>query len=91
MTPHAKVYMKHFNIGEQDIVTCECCGKSGRIDNGGYDVHHINGRGKGKNIIENLALLCRKCHNLAHTKLSKTEMQYIHNNFLAGNHKQFVK
>ena len=91
MTPHAKIYLKHFDYGEQDLIICECCGRSGRIDNGGFDIHHINGRGRGKNVIENLMCCCRKCHTIAHSKLSKVEVQYIHNNFLSGNRKQFMK
>lgn len=46
MKPHIKVYMKHFDLGEQDLCACEVCTKMGRIDNGGFDIHHIWGRGK---------------------------------------------
>ena len=91
MQKHTKIYLKYFEYGEQSIITCEACGKQGRADFGGFDIHHINGRGRGKDTIENLACLCRKCHTLAHTKLSKGDVQYIHNNYLAGNRKKFMK
>lgn len=80
------MYMKYFDYAKQDIIFCEACGRVA------VDIHHIEGRGKGKDVIENLMALCRRCHSLAHEeKLSKSDLQYIHNNFLAGNRKQFVK
>ena len=92
MTPHAKVYFRYFDIGEQDLVTCECCRKQGRADGEGFDIHHIFGRGPGKDVIKNLMCLCRKHHDMAHAgKLPKSELQLIHNYFLQGTRKQFVK
>jgi len=86
MTPHAKVYFRYFDIGEQDVIPCECCGSPA------VDIHHIQGRGKGKDVIKNLAALCRKHHEMCHNeKLPKDEMQLIHNYFLQGTRKQFVK
>ena len=92
MTPHVKIYMKFFDLGEQDIITCEGCLKQGRIDGQSFDIHHIQGRiGKESNAIRNLMALCRKCHDKAHnSKISKSELQYIHNCFLVGNRKQFI-
>jgi 5-methylcytosine-specific restriction endonuclease McrA len=79
--------MNYFGYGEQDVILCEACGRPA------VDIHHINGRvGEDANKIENLMALCRKCHTKAHEgKLSKGELQYIHNNFLLGNRKQFIK
>jgi len=92
MQKHTRIYMKYFDYGEQDVICCEACLHPGRIDGQGFDLHHINGRGKGKDVIENLILLCRKCHTKAHEgKLSKSELQYIHNNFLQGNRIKFIK
>jgi len=92
MKKHIKVYFNHFDIGEQDLVTCECCQKEGRADGQGFDIHHINGRGKGKDIIENLMCLCRKHHSMAHeSKLGKNELQLIHNYFMQGTRRVFVK
>lgn len=86
MQPYIKVYLKHFNYGEQDFIPCECCSKKAQ------DIHHILGRGKGKDVINNLMALCRKCHTMAHDeKLSKSDLQYIHNSFLAGKIKPFLK
>lgn len=92
MQQYIKNYLKYFDLGEQELLTCEACGRQGRVDNSGFDIHHINGRGTGKNCIDNLICLCRRCHSLCHDgKLSKGEMEYIHNNYLLGNKKQFVK
>jgi len=86
MTEHCKVYMKHFDYGEQDIIPCEACGSQA------VDIHHINGRSsKDKNNIKNLMALCRKHHTMAHESIPKSEMQLIHNFFLAGRRKQFLK
>jgi len=63
MKKHTKIYTKHFKIGEQDTPLCEMCGSPA------VDVHHIEPRGMGgsktKDYIENLAGLCRSCHNKA--------------------------
>ncbi len=90
MTPHARVYMKHFDLGEQSLITCEGCLKQGRIDGDGFDIHHINGRGKDKNVINNLMCLCRKCHARVHNGITKSEVQLIHNYFLMGDRKRFL-
>ena len=76
MTRHCKVYFDYFGYGEQDFVPCEVCG--GRSQ----DIHHINGRGNGKDVIENLMGLCRKCHRAAHG-LEKT---YLHKDVLFAIH-----
>ena len=72
MKAHTKIYMNYFGYGEQDTILCEVCGV------GAVDIHHINGRGKGKDVIENLIAVCRKCHNAAHG-LEKT---YLHKDVL---------
>jgi len=87
MQRHTKIYLKYFDYGEQDVILCECCHVKA------VDIHHIQGRlGSQANTIKNLMALCRKCHDKAHEeKLSKSDLQYIHNNVLANNSKQFVK
>jgi hypothetical protein len=94
MQEHVKVYMKHFDIGETDTWYCEACMKEFPINNG-LNIHHINGRGPGKNVIKNLMCLCiEKCHVRAHGgihSLSKGEFQYMHNKFLLGNRKPLLK
>jgi len=91
MTKHCKIYMKYFDIGEQDIWQCEACTKQDYIQN--LQIHHIYGRGKDKDVIENLMCLCVKHHSMAHASkqyISKAEFQYIHHCFLAGNRKKFI-
>jgi len=66
MQKHTKIYMQHFGYAEQDFIKCEVDGCYKRA----VDIHHIEARGMGgtsidKNYIENLAALCRKCHNKA--------------------------
>ena len=92
MQPHVKIYLNHFNIGEQENVTCEACLREGRADLGGFDIHHINGRGKGKDMIDNLMCLCRRCHTNVHKgELNKGDCALIHNYFLSGKRIKFVK
>ena len=73
MTRHCKIYFKHFDYGEQDVIPCEICGRRA------VDIHHIHGRGRGKDVIENLMALCRICHRKAHEKLRPDVVQAIHN------------
>ena len=76
MTRHVRIYTDYFGYGEQDVILCEVCGQRA------VDIHHIDGRGKGKDVIENLMALCRKCHNAAHG-LEKT---YLHRDVLFAIH-----
>jgi len=80
MQPHTKVYMRHFKFGETDFIPCEICTSRAR------DIHHINGRGKGKNVIENLIALCRRHHEDCHNEvINKEQAQTIHNITLRTN------
>lgn len=60
MKKHTKIYLKHFDYGEQDYIPCEVCGSRA------VDIHHIDCRGMGggktKDTIENLMAVCRSCH-----------------------------
>lgn len=88
MNKHVKIYMSHFDFVYQEEIPCEACGSPA------VDVHHINGRGKGKDVIGNLMALCRKCHDRATTSknyVPPAQMQYIHNYYLTGRRKQFLK
>ena len=92
MTKHCKVYMDYFDLGEQDNWQCEACAKPDHIQNLG--IHHIYGRGEGKDVITNLMCLCQKCHKRAHGGIhpvSKSEFQLIHGYFLSGSRKSFLK
>lgn len=81
MTRHVRIYMDYFGYGEQDIILCEVCGQRA------VDIHHIDGRGKGKDVISNLIALCRKCHNAAHG-LEKT---YLHKDVIHKIHEKVYK
>ena len=80
MTKHCKIYFDYFGYGIDDVIPCEICGKRA------VDIHHIDGRGKDKNVIGNLMALCRDHHNAAHgigkTYLHKDMIQVIHNKYL---------
>jgi hypothetical protein len=84
---YKQTYLKYFRYGEQDIVPCEIC------QSPAVDIHHIWGRGKDKDVIENLMAVCRKCHVRIHDKemFRKEELQLIHNYKLSGHPKIFVK
>jgi len=75
MLKYKKIYLDYFDYIEEYIPCEKCWGKS-------VDIHHINGRGNGKDVIDNLMALCRVCHIEAHSTISKKEMQEIHNKFL---------
>lgn len=85
MTPHAKIYMQHFDYVVQEEIMCEACG------NPAVDIHHIFGRGEGRDVITNLMALCRKHHDMAHKNVTKSEMQMIHNYFMMGERRRFLK
>jgi 5-methylcytosine-specific restriction endonuclease McrA len=68
-------YMKHHDIGEQDIVLCKVCGAMSQ------DLHHIKFRSRnGNDEPSNLIPLCRPCHNLAHSRALTEEELYERNN-----------
>ena len=58
--------MEFFGYGEQDYIMCESCYRNRAVD-----VHHLDNRAMGGvankrlDVIENLAGLCRECHNKA--------------------------
>ena len=60
MKTHTKIYMKHFQYGEQDFIPSEVSGRAAQ------DVHHLDGRGPGMDVIENLIALTREEHEWAH-------------------------
>lgn len=76
--------MNYFDLKTENEVVCEACLSPAN------DIHHIHGRGKGKDVINNLMALCRKHHNAAHSTIPKDEMQLIHNYFLQGKRKRFL-
>lgn len=83
MVNHVKIYLDYFDLGEQDLICCEVCLKQSRVDGSGMDIHHVKGRGKGKDVIENLMCLCRRCHDEAHaSKYTKDQLQLMHNYYL---------
>ena len=84
MQKYIKIYLDHFDYKTESEVMCEACGSQA------VDIHHIDGRGKEKDVIKNLMALCRKHHTMAHEKIPKSEMQLIHNYFLQGTRKRFL-
>jgi 5-methylcytosine-specific restriction endonuclease McrA len=59
---HTKVYLNAFGYSTADFIACEACGKKA------VDVHHLNGRGPGKDVPENLMALCLDCHDKIHSR-----------------------
>jgi hypothetical protein len=88
MTPHCKIYMNYFDFKTESEVVCEACLSPAN------DIHHIHGRGEGKDVIGNLMALCRKCHDRCTTSknyVTPDEIQLIHNYFLQGTRKVFLR
>jgi len=81
MTNHCALYFKHFGYGIDDVVLCENCGKRAQ------DIHHIHGRGKRKNVIDNLMALCRDCHKAAHGERNT----YLHPDVMQAKHNEYLK
>lgn len=80
MQKHTKIYMKFFGYQIPEDVPCEFCNYPA------VDIHHIHGRGKNMDAIENLMALCRTCHTRAHNELvGKDELQAIHDRFMEKN------
>ena len=77
---HTRVYMEYFGYQIPEDIPCEITGEPA------VDVHHINGRGPGKDVIENLMALNREKHVDCHMeRMKKSETQEIHNEFLKRN------
>lgn len=65
MKSYTRIYLNFFDLGMDDQVNCEVCGKGGNL-NSGFDLHHIRARSTHKeleNELTNLILLCRQCHS----------------------------
>lgn len=68
---------------ENDEIYCEACHR----DAEGFFC--IN---KSGTTAKDFICLCRRCHTMAHNEeISKSELEYIHNNFLQGRRKRFMK
>ena len=87
MKKHVKIYLKHFgyitgfyNCNMDEFVPCEHCG------NKAVDIHHIIYLSQGgKDEIENLMALCRKCHDMAHnSELSQSDLLIMHRRIMGG-------
>ena len=80
MIKYKKIYCDAFGYTEGDFIPSELSGSVA------VDLHHINGRGKGKDVVENLIALTREEHNDAHSeKISKAELTAIHLKFMKKN------
>lgn len=64
MQNHVRTYTRYFGYTMGDFIPCEYCGSKS------CDVHHITPRSIAKksfvNKIDNLAAVCRGCHDKAH-------------------------
>ena len=81
MRKHVKLYLNHFGYGEQDYIPSELSGDPA------VDIHHIEyGRGRRRDVIENLIAITREEHDRAHFKrkpyLTAEDLQSLHNQFL---------
>jgi hypothetical protein len=78
MKPHIKIYLDYFQIGMDDKIKGEIPDCLRIIQ----QVHHITGRGKGRDTINNLIGICLFHHDQIHfrknNKLSKEKLWEIH-------------
>jgi len=80
MKKYIKNYVKHHNIGEQDIILCKARGK--KCEGVAVDLHHIKLKSQGgTDDVENLIPVCRKCHEYAHAKILTEEELYAKNKY----------
>jgi 5-methylcytosine-specific restriction endonuclease McrA len=64
MKAYVKTFMKYFGYSPGDFIPCESCGGPS------VEIHHLEPKSiaKGKeNLIDNLAAVCRQCHDLCHS------------------------
>jgi 5-methylcytosine-specific restriction endonuclease McrA len=75
MRKHVRTYLKHHNIGIEDLWYCENCGTQEHIYN--LDIHHIVHRSQmGTDEPENLMCVCRRCHSGHHDRGHELERNY---------------
>lgn len=84
MIKYKQVYCDYFNYKVAEDVICEVC------DDGtpAVDIHHLDGRGKNKDIPANLMALSRDEHFKIHnggSKYTKSELIAIHREFMLKN------
>lgn len=61
MIKYKQIYLQHFGLTTADWIGCVNCSKTS------IDIHHLTFKSQGgKDIIENLAAVCRTCHTIAH-------------------------
>ena len=75
MKPYVKLYLDHHSL-HGEFVPCLVCNSESS------EIHHISPKGMGgkagKDVIENLIALCRRCHIEAHeSKLSKAYLRSL--------------
>jgi len=85
MQKHTKIYMQFFGYQIAEDVVCEITGEPAN------DIHHINGRGKGKDVIENLIAIVNRIHFPTHNgtpPYTKKEFEAIHQEFMRRNNRK---
>lgn len=85
MEKHTRVYLKFFGYGMDSFIRCEVAWYERKWERA-VDIHHINGRGKGKDVIENLMGVSRvnhdRCAGDRKPKISKEQQAIIHKTFI---------
>ena len=77
MKEYIKTYIDYYGYTEADLIPCQICLYQHESFVTAVDIHHIDYRGMGsragKDGIENLIALCRKCHEECHKSIYKKE------------------
>lgn len=80
MMPYTKIYLKHFDLEPGEYVFCEVSGRPCT------EIHHLDGRGKDKDTIENCMALSREYHEMCELSTECNDIaKDIHKSFLTFN------
>ena len=84
MKNYTRTYMRHFGYRIAEDFKCELTGSPA------HDIHHIDGRGKGKDTIENLMAVTREVHADIHdrNRYTKEQLREVHQRFMKNNKKK---
>lgn len=82
MQKYVKNYLEYFDFKIPEDVFCEICWGLG-APKFAHDIHHIEGRGSGMDVVTNLIAVCRECHTDIHNeKHSKQKVKECHDAFM---------
>lgn len=75
MIKYKKIFLDFWGYSPEEYISCTGCGTTS------VDIHHLTFKSQGgKDEVENLAPVCRNCHNEAHSnKEFNNKLKIKHN------------